>query len=114
MRLALFFLISCGAPKQPAVTNDLDPSRPVAAEEPAVTIVVDAAVPDTFVPDARTLSSEAAACEEDPASKAACESMGASFRPQMVPPCHRGEGAPMKPVPRCMCVDTTKPRECPK
>lgn len=112
--LFLVVLVSCGAPKQPAVTDDLDlPRRTVPAEVPIDAAVVDAPLPDAFVPDARAISSEQAACEDDPASKQACESMGAKFAPRLVLPCHRGDGAPVKPVPRCMCVDTSKPRDCP-
>lgn len=117
MRRALFLLVlvSCGAPKQPALTDDLDPPRrsaPVEAQ-PLDAAVVDAAAPDAKIPDARAVSSAEAACEDDPAAKQACEAMGATYAPRLVLPCHRGDGAPVKPVPRCMCVDTSKSRECP-
>jgi hypothetical protein len=111
--VCLLVLVSCGAPKQPAATDDLDlPRRSVPVEVPVDAAVIDAAVPDAKVPDARAVTSDEAACENDPAAKQACESMGARFAPRLVLPCHRGEGAPVKPVPRCMCVDPSKPREC--
>lgn len=112
MRALLLVMIACGAPKQPAVTDDLDMPRrsmqePV--EEPTDALVIDAGAPDASLPDAAANDG----CENDPTAKQACESMGVKFAPRMVLPCHRGDGAPVKPVPRCMCVDTSKPRNCP-
>jgi hypothetical protein len=116
MRLLVALVVACSAPKQPAATNDLEPTRDTTAVsvEPDAS-VVDASPVAAASIDARVASPEAAACEDDPASKEACLAMGESFAPRMVVPCHRGAApSPMKNVARCTCVDTTKPaRDCP-